>query len=306
MSLQSRPATREHVARFYESEAELSEAAVGYLLPALRGDGAAIVIATPSHRERFSRALADDGIDVASLVSEGRLLLLDAEQTLAQISMLGKPAARAFDELVGSRVRTLAARHGELVAFGEMVALLWDAGEVIATLELEKLWCALQDEVDFSLMCAYRRSIEADTSRLEQVACLHSEVIGDGPLLEGAQASRCFTPGRRAPHEARSFVAAVLSEWGMAELVEQAGLIVSELATNAIVHASSPPCVSLVRLEDGVRIGVGDRAAAAPAPRERAASGGRGLLLVGALARDWGYQRSGEGKLVWAELGVRS
>lgn len=82
-------------------------------------------------------------------------------------------------------------------------------------------------------------------------------------------------------------------------------VIVSELVTNAVIHARSAPEVT-VTLQDGcVRIEVLDTATAPPVTRrfeDAGRAGGFGLRLVQALAHRWGWEPTGSGKLVWAEM----
>jgi anti-sigma regulatory factor (Ser/Thr protein kinase) len=80
-------------------------------------------------------------------------------------------------------------------------------------------------------------------------------------------------------------------------------LVVSELATNACVHARSPFTVSLNRLDTGLLVEVedGDPAPATMQPLALGTSG-RGMQIVSAIARDWGISGNGTGKSVWAIL----
>jgi len=83
-------------------------------------------------------------------------------------------------------------------------------------------------------------------------------------------------------------------------------LVVSELATNAIVHARTPFSVGL-RLAGGTaRIEVRDDAPHLPNERSLAlsTSNGRGLLIVATLANEWGVDWRSASKTVWAELSV--
>lgn len=102
-----------------------------------------------------------------------------------------------------------------------------------------------------------------------------------------------------------------LEGWGLAGLEESAVLILSELLTNAGRHARVTPGREIetryVRLADSLRIEVHDAAPERPDKREPAAEdcGGRGLVLVEALADGWGVKdRHGPGKAVWAELSL--
>ena len=90
-----------------------------------------------------------------------------------------------------------------------------------------------------------------------------------------------------------------------AETVDYAKVVVSELVTNAVIHANTAVTVGLTLLpEGGARIEVGDASSWPPTPRAATydAPSGRGLLLVDALAKEWGVIPSQEGKTVWAEL----
>lgn len=84
---------------------------------------------------------------------------------------------------------------------------------------------------------------------------------------------------------------------------EDAELLVSELATNALVHAGTEPY--WLRVTCGprrLRVEVGDGSALMPVMGEGSGVTGRGLRIVHALAACWGVDRAGPGKVVWAEL----
>jgi hypothetical protein len=89
---------------------------------------------------------------------------------------------------------------------------------------------------------------------------------------------------------------------------DTAGLLVSELATNAIVHAASEFAVTVVypTASGRVRIEVTDQDGTKPAPKRPGptAPHGRGLLLVSTMADAWGVRaaRRRGGKAVWFEL----
>ncbi|MEV7087558.1 ATP-binding protein [Streptomyces sp. NPDC093085] len=100
-----------------------------------------------------------------------------------------------------------------------------------------------------------------------------------------------------------------LAGWGLSALEEAALLVLSELFTNAVRHARVSPGREIetrfVPVPGGLRLEVHD--AAPERPRQCVpdpdACGGRGLLLVEALAARWGVgDRDGVGKVVWALL----
>lgn len=104
---------------------------------------------------------------------------------------------------------------------------------------------------------------------------------------------------------ARRFVREKLAEWRIDGPIDDALLVVSELATNALTHACSSYRVRLAATAHALRIEVDDRGAGTPEPQPLTMTEehGRGLHLVGALAVSWGMETAASGgKRVWAEL----
>lgn len=103
---------------------------------------------------------------------------------------------------------------------------------------------------------------------------------------------------------ARRFVDETLGGWACNGLAEATRLLVSELVTNAVLHARTDMTLVLKLIGGGVRAEVHDGSAIAPVVRhyEDEAMTGRGLSLIDQLSTHWGVERSGEGKAVWFEL----
>jgi anti-sigma regulatory factor (Ser/Thr protein kinase) len=113
-------------------------------------------------------------------------------------------------------------------------------------------------------------------------------------------------PEARSAESARQLVRDALAPCP-SELVETASLVVSELVTNAVLHARTAIGVVIELLDDGgVRLEVSDDSTAPPQRRLYSADSGtgRGLVLVDALTAGWGVDpRQGtDGKTVWAEF----
>jgi anti-sigma regulatory factor (Ser/Thr protein kinase) len=109
---------------------------------------------------------------------------------------------------------------------------------------------------------------------------------------------------------ARHLVRLVLRSWGLNETADTAEIVAAELTTNAIV-ASAAAGHPLVRLRVTCRawsvlVAVWDASPGLPEPRRDGpadALGGRGLVLIDALADRWGWDPAEDGgKLVYAEL----
>ncbi len=99
-----------------------------------------------------------------------------------------------------------------------------------------------------------------------------------------------------------------LDDWGLRAHSEAAALLVSELATNAVIHAGSAFEVALTLREDSVGIVVSDRSMEPPVRQgqDPDSPSGFGLTIVSQLSSDWGWEREERGKRVWADLGTRS
>ncbi|GAB2878532.1 ATP-binding protein [Streptomyces mayteni] len=133
------------------------------------------------------------------------------------------------------------------------------------------------------------------------------------------QPSRCLRdwevsvhlhPDDRAPRLCRASAAGAVMAYGLPELAEPAELVVSELVTNAVQHGRGPLAfrVAWFAVRGRLRLTVWDDgpgwAPLRPARPADDVESGRGLLIVAALAVDWGqYAMPGAGKALWAELG---
>jgi anti-sigma regulatory factor (Ser/Thr protein kinase) len=116
-------------------------------------------------------------------------------------------------------------------------------------------------------------------------------------------ASASWAADRRNIRAARAFVAGALRGWDALELSESAVLVVSELATNAVVHAGSDFRVTLQLLPEGLLLRVDDASSRQPTPRQHSSSrtDGRGLALLDGLCCGWGTVLDEQGgKSVWA------
>ena len=85
-------------------------------------------------------------------------------------------------------------------------------------------------------------------------------------------------------------------------------LLVSEVATNALVHGAGRVRVRVRPTLDGLRVEVHDEDTTLPARRQATPldEGGRGIALVDALSSGWGAERTPDGKTVWFEVAAAS
>ena len=104
--------------------------------------------------------------------------------------------------------------------------------------------------------------------------------------------------------DARRFATKVLGTWGCEDLEDAVVLLVSELVTNAVIHAHSDVEVVLRLRPERVRVEIIDAAAEYVQRRDAASEdqSGRGMALTEALAAAWGVDTLVAGKSVWFEV----
>lgn len=306
----------EHVVKFYEHDRELVEAVVPYLMAAVEADEVAIVIATEAHRMAFQSALGGNGIEHRNAAGGGGFFWLDAADTMAAFMAGGKIDHAAFHRVIGGLVREAGGSGRSVRAYGEMVALLWDDGDVLGAIELETLWNDLARELPFALFCAYPAASVSGSEHeaaLHQVCHLHSSVL-DAPansdqadVPSETEIVAEFPAGHDSPGHARRAAVAALRRWGCEDtLVEDTALVLSELASNAVLHAGSPFSIQVRAEKSMLRVAVRDQSPlSANMPAEK---GGlvvdpmHGLGLIDALCTRWGVEGTSNGKVVWAQL----
>jgi two-component sensor histidine kinase len=105
---------------------------------------------------------------------------------------------------------------------------------------------------------------------------------------------------------ARAFVCRHLIEHGVAYLADPVRLVVSELATNSIMHADGSFTVTLSCTDRTVQLAVRDESLVGgiPAQVQRTGLGERGLKIVELISSDWGVS-SDAGLTVWATFNLR-
>ncbi|HET9974673.1 MAG TPA: MEDS domain-containing protein, partial [Streptosporangiaceae bacterium] len=293
-----------HVVHFYGDDDELTANVGSFLGEGLAEGYPAIVAATPAHRAAFGADLQKraSGMTYAA----DRLLMVNAATMLHGFLAGGRIDQDRFQDTASGLITPAAAGGQPVRIYAEMVALLWDAGQVTLALELEALWNDLASRLPFSLLCGYPARLMAgteDAAALEQVHRLHSGPYPglSGVSLDEAEAARRFPRDRDSAQQARHFVLDQLKPWADQETAIDAAIVTAELAANAVLHARSRFTVTVSRSAGSVRISVRDEAPLADG-RPLAGSKGHGLDIVAQLAVRWAVEQLPGGKVVWAEL----
>jgi hypothetical protein len=175
-----------HLLQFYQADEPLLNRNVGRFLweGLLNGDGL-LVIASAERRASVSGHLQRLGVDIAQVVRENQLLLLDAQATLDRFMIDGRPDRELFRHVAGAALKMVRPRGGNasIRAYGEMVGLLWQAEEHAAAVLLEEYWNEMLHNDRFVLFCGYPIDIFAksfDRSRIEALLCAHTHCVPAG------------------------------------------------------------------------------------------------------------------------------
>lgn len=179
-----------HVVQLYGNDnRSLIRNASHDLAAALKRGGAALVIATPEHRAAIYRRLWSQGISPLEAQLEHRLLLLDAGKIMAQFMVGGRPDWDRFESVIGGVLQRIQAGNPDAGghAFGEMVALLWQAKRFSEAICLEQYWNRMLHSSRFSLFCGYPVDVFASdfhSDAMDAVLCAHSQLLPTNARLE--------------------------------------------------------------------------------------------------------------------------
>ncbi len=179
-----RPPVGGHAVQFYADDQSVAWAVDRMVGPGFAEGAAAVIVATPVHRQLVRRALADRGADLAALEAQGHCVMLDAAETLGRLVVGNHLEPRAFAGVIGDCVRRAAQVGGTqpVRAFGEMVGLLHDAGYTDTALELEAQWSGLLGREPLSLLCGYPARSFAGEDKLAsfmRVCGAHDHLVAD-------------------------------------------------------------------------------------------------------------------------------
>jgi hypothetical protein len=173
----------QHVVQFFGSDDDLADRVSSYLAAGLRRGETAVIIATAAHiRAVQARLEAVPGFPAAR--ADGRFTALDADQALGQIlaGVPPSPSPLALEQLAGGLVREALATGPGACLYGEMVALLWNAGRPDAAIALEALCASLGQRLPIRMLCGYPAQLAAENARVLRSICdLHTAVAGIPP-----------------------------------------------------------------------------------------------------------------------------
>lgn len=171
-----------HVVQFYTEDSFLLESLAASLGNSLQTGESVVAVMTKTHQKGLLKRFSARGIDADKSRRCGRLVLLDAADTLKKFMDPAGPNRQKFLREIGSVLRkaegTAEAKGKRVAVFGEMVAVLWSKKKYDAAIRLEQLWNELAQTHFFHLRCAYpAKWFKGQGGPYSMICAEHSVVI---------------------------------------------------------------------------------------------------------------------------------
>jgi KaiC/GvpD/RAD55 family RecA-like ATPase len=175
------PRSHLHAVRFYPDAVSLSYIVGDFVADGLRANQPAIIIATSEHGAAITGQLQAVGWDVPGLQEQGRMFVLDAQELLSRFIVEGMPDGARFTRVMAP-ILARAARSNvgrQTRVYGEMVDVLWRAGQTVAAIRLEMLWNHLAHTYEFELLCGYAMGSFYKDTAIEEICGQHTHVVSE-------------------------------------------------------------------------------------------------------------------------------
>lgn len=177
-----------HDVHFYDDDAYLVSAVSRFLGEGMHAGQPMIVIATKAHAARMQESLKASSRDS---FGNADITWLDARETLAAFMEGDMPNEEMFHATIGNVFDRVVAKRSYLVvrAYGEMVDLLWNAGNVEGAIALEGLWNDIAAKYSFNLLCAYSKGSSLKNSHnaaFHRICKHHGTVVPCEPVSQVA------------------------------------------------------------------------------------------------------------------------
>jgi hypothetical protein len=198
----------DHVVQLYQDQDFLNRAVCRFAGAALANGEGVILVPTVKHWNAFRPRLIAEGIDVEAAQKRGQLTIVDADETLPRFMRGAMPDSPVFLGLAADVIARArgGSRYEKVRWWGEMVNILWERGDVAASMNLEDLFDQLAHKHDIAIFCSFLMDNfdgEIHTRMLPRLGENHSHLI---PVEDYARLERAVADALRdtvGPDEAR-------------------------------------------------------------------------------------------------------
>lgn len=169
----------EHVVQFFDSDESRVQCVAAFLAEGYRAGEPLLMVARPANSTSIMDELERLGVPVKGAIASGALIVKDAEDTLRRLCRNGVPNDALFEGTVGAALERLTVKGKRIRAYGEMVDMLAQRGDLADAMKLETLWNQQGERTSFFLMCGYAAAHFVSTSThraLRDICAAHSGV----------------------------------------------------------------------------------------------------------------------------------
>lgn len=208
----------DHIVQLYQDEDFLSRAVCRFAGAAVSNGEGIILVPTLPHWNALRPRLEAEGVDVEEARKRGQLTVVDADELLPCFMKGAMPDSTVFLGLAGDAIAK--ARGGgpypKVRWWGEMVNVLWERGDVAASMNLEDLFDQLAHKHDIAIFCSFLMDNfngEVHAHMLPRLGENHSHLI---PVEDYARLERAVADALRetvGADEARLLEGQLLSQY---------------------------------------------------------------------------------------------
>lgn len=210
-------APRDHIVQLYQDQQFLNRAVCRFAAAALASGEGVILVPTIAHWDAFRPRLESEGVDVKLAESRGQLTIVDADNLLPTFMRGGMPDSPVFLGLAENVIKDARGdgRYTRVRWWGEMVNILWERGDVAASMNLEDLFDRLAHEQDIAIFCSFLMDNfngDVHARMLPRLGENHSHLI---PVEDYARLERAVSHALRetvGPAESRALESRLLAQ----------------------------------------------------------------------------------------------
>jgi hypothetical protein len=190
---------RDHIVQLYQDQQFLNRAVCRFAAGAIANGEGVILVPTAAHWEAFRPRLEAEGVDVTAAQNRGQLTVVDADELLPTFMHGTMPDAPVFLGLAGEVIAKARGetRYPRVRWWGEMVNVLWEQGNVAASMSLEDQFDHLAKHHEIAIFCSFvmdNFKSEVHSRLLPRLAQNHSHLI---PVEDYARLERAVAAALR-------------------------------------------------------------------------------------------------------------
>ena len=190
---------RDHIVQLYQDQQFLNRAVCRFAAGAIANGEGVILVPTAAHWEAFRPRLEAEGVDVKTAQARGQLTVVDADELLPRFMHDAMPDAPVFLGLAADVINSARAedRYPRIRWWGEMVNILWEQGNVAASMSLEDQFDRLAKQHEIAIFCSFvmdNFNSEVHSRLLPRLGKNHSHLI---PVEDYARLERAVSGALR-------------------------------------------------------------------------------------------------------------